>query len=135
MDPTKAAVAEACLHAAERGTMDFPQIVMALIDAGFESYTVDYRRGTATYYMPDGESMELAAPALHGAVVKKFNAGAIEAAVREAQTKAPGYTYLGFCEKARAAGCASYTVSFLGRRVVYYGRTAENHVELFPSGS
>lgn len=25
-----------------------------------------------------------------------------------------------------------YLVSFLGRRVVYYGSTAEAHVELFP---
>jgi hypothetical protein len=31
-----------------------------------------------------------------------------------------------------AAGCAGYIVSFLGRRVVYFGRTAETHVEHFP---
>ena len=52
--------------------------------------------------------------------------------MREAQANAPGYTYLGFCSKVRAAGCAGYLVSFLGKRVVYYGRTAETHVELFP---
>jgi len=33
----------------------------------------------------------------------------------------------------KAAGCAGYLVSFLGRRVVYYGRSAETHVEHFPS--
>ena len=32
----------------------------------------------------------------------------------------------------KAAGCAGYIVSFLGRRVLYIGRTAETHVELFP---
>ncbi len=133
MDTTKIAIAEACLHAAESGAMDFPQIVMTLVDAGFESYCVDYRRGTATYYMPDGESAELPAPAVRGPVAMKFDADAIQAAIREAQTNAPGYTYLGFCEKVRAAGCASYTVSFLGRRAVYSGRSAAAHVEHFPT--
>jgi hypothetical protein len=52
--------------------------------------------------------------------------------VREAQRKAPGYTYVSFSEKVKAAGCAAYMVSFLGRRVVYFGRTAETHVEHFP---
>jgi uncharacterized protein YbcV (DUF1398 family) len=134
MDPNKTAIAEACLHAAESGTMDFPQIVMTLVDAGFESYGVDFRRGTAIYYTPDGDSIELPAPAVRGPVAKAFNADAIQAAIREAQTNAPGYTYLGFGAKVRAAGCASYTVSFLGRRAVYYGRSAESHVEPFPAG-
>jgi hypothetical protein len=41
--------------------------------------------------------------------------------------------YKGFCEKVLAAGCAGYIVSLAGRRAVYFGRTAETHVELFPS--
>jgi uncharacterized protein YbcV (DUF1398 family) len=52
--------------------------------------------------------------------------------VREAQDNAPGYTYAGFCAKVEAAGCAGYMVSFLGKRVVYFGRTAQTHVEHFP---
>ena len=134
MDATTTAVAEACFRGAESGTMDFPQIVMMLMDAGFESYCVDYRRGTAIYYLPDGDNIELSAPALRGAVAEKFDANAIEAGIREAQTKAPGYTYLGFCKKVRAAGCSSYVVSFLGRRAVYSGRSAESHVEMLPPG-
>lgn len=134
MDTSKTAIAEACLHGAESGTMDFPQIVKTLMDAGFESYCVDFRRGTAVYYMSDGDSVELAAASVRGPVAKIFNADAIQAAIREAQTNAPGYTYLGFCAKVRAAGCASYTVSFLGRRAVYYSRSAESHVEMFPAG-
>ena len=31
-----------------------------------------------------------------------------------------------------AAGCAGYLVSFPGRRVLYWGRTAHTHVEMFP---
>jgi uncharacterized protein YbcV (DUF1398 family) len=134
MNSDKIAIAEACLDAAENGTMDFPQIVMTLEGAGFESYTIDFRRGSAIYYTPEGQSIELSAAAVQGPVAKTFNAEAIQAAIREAQTKALGYTYLGFCAKVRAAGCASYTVSFLGRRAVYYGRSAESHVEMFPAG-
>lgn len=44
----------------------------------------------------------------------------------------PGYSYKGFRKKVMAAGCVGYTVSFIGKRAVYYGRTAETHVEHFP---
>lgn len=56
------------------------------------------------------------------------------AAIREAQALVPGYTYKGFCAKARAAGCAGYIVSFLGR-AVYFGRTAETLTEPFPTST
>jgi uncharacterized protein YbcV (DUF1398 family) len=61
-----------------------------------------------------------------------FDSAELVALVRWAQANGPDYSYAAFCEKARAAGCAGYLVSFPGRRVVYYGRTAETHVELFP---
>lgn len=124
--------AQKCLDAAYAGTMDFPAIVRALIDAGFEGYDVDYRRGTSTYYLPTGESVQVVLPTSDATVAAAFRAGDVEGAVREAQNKAPGYTYAGFCAKVKAAGCAGYMVSFLGKRVVYFGRTAETHVEHFP---
>lgn len=133
MNASQIAAAERCLVAAESGGMTFPQIVADLMQAGFESYAVDFRRGTATYYLASGEAVELAAPAVPGAVAQHFDRGAVEAAIREAQALAPGYSYLGFCAKTRAAGCAGYVVSFLGRRAVYFGRTAETHVEPFPA--
>ena len=126
------ATAQRCLHASFDGTMDFPSIVRALIDAGVEGYDVDFRRGTTTYFRATGESVQLAMPALATPVAATFDAGAVEQAVREAQRQAPGYTYAGFCARVKAAGCAGYRVSFLGRRVVYFGRTAEIHVEHFP---
>jgi uncharacterized protein YbcV (DUF1398 family) len=112
--------------------MDFPSIVRALIEAGFEGYDVDYRRGTSTYYLPTGESVQFALPTSDTKVAPEFRADDVERAVREAQNKVPGYTYAGFCAKAKTAGCAGYMVSFLGKRVVYFGRTAETHVEHFP---
>jgi uncharacterized protein YbcV (DUF1398 family) len=124
--------AQRCLDAAYAGTMDFPSIVRVLIEAGFEGYGVDYRRGTSTYFLANGESVQLSLPKSDMKVAAQFRATDIERAVREAQNKAPGYTYAGFCAKATAAGCAGYMVSFLGKRVVYFGRTAETHVEHFP---
>jgi len=44
----------------------------------------------------------------------------------------PGYTYKGFRAKVAGAGCAGYLASFLGKRVLYYGRTGETHTEYFP---
>jgi uncharacterized protein YbcV (DUF1398 family) len=125
-------VAEKCLHGAENQTMTFPQIVGALMQAGFESYSIDFRRAKAIYYCPDGDSVELPTHRLDVAVSGSFDTAAIQAAILEAQHLVSGYTYEGFCRKVMDAGCAGYMVSFTGRRVLYYGRTAEIHVEHFP---
>eukprot|EP01137_Pigoraptor_chileana_P020763 Opistho-2@83580 len=125
-------VAKRCLVAAETGSMQFPEIVGALIGAGFESYVIDFRRATATYFLADGSSVELPTHKVDEQVSKSFDVAAMQSAIREAQQQAPGYTYKGFCAKAAAAGCAGYHVSFLGKRAMYFGRTAETHTELFP---
>ncbi len=131
-DDQQTTVARACLDGAEDNSMTFPQIVGTLIEAGFEGYAIDYRRATATYYLPDGKSIELPAPATSAAVAPALDTALLQAAIKEAQQQVPGYTYKGFCEKAVAAGCAGYLVSFSGRRALYIGRTAETHVERFP---
>lgn len=133
MDAQLQSIAQNCLNACYDNTMDFPDIVGTLIKAGFEGYAVDYRRGTTTYYLPDGDYIELANRKTEGQVAAQFDTAGMQAAIREAQTKATGYTYVGFCTKAKAHGCAGYFVSFPGRRVLYYGRSAETHVELFPN--
>jgi uncharacterized protein YbcV (DUF1398 family) len=112
--------------------MTFPQIVSTLMEAGFEGYLVDFRRGMVAYYLPTGESVELPGVKPSGPVATTFNTAAVREAIREAQTLAPGYTYKGFVAKTAGAGCAGYLVSFLGRRVLYFGRSAETHVEHFP---
>lgn len=132
MDPARTSVAQACLEAAADDARSFPEIVGTLIEAGFESYAVDFRRSTATYFLPDGDSVELATHPVETAVAAAFDQPAIQAAIREAQQLVLGYSYRGFCEKVAAAGCAGYLVSFMGRRAVYFGRTGETHVEMFP---
>jgi uncharacterized protein YbcV (DUF1398 family) len=132
MDDRRKTVATACLDGAERNTMMFPEIVGALIEAGFEGYLVDFRRTVATYYLPDGDSVALPMHALEQPIAHAFDSAAVQAAIKEAQLLVPGYSYRGFCRKVTSAGCAGYMVSFAGRRAVYFGRTAETHVELFP---
>ena len=132
MTPAQENAAKSCLHGAENNTMTFPDIVRALTREGFESYAIDFRRGRAIYYLPDGQSAEYPTRSALS-VARDFDAGALQAAIREAQQQVPGYTYDGFCHKVAKAGCSGYVVSFAGRRVVYMGRTAEIHVEHFPS--
>lgn len=133
MNTHQQSVAQTCLAGAEENTMTFPQIVTMLMQAGFESYAIDFRRATATYYSLSGESIELQAHRIDGHVAAELNSSLIQAAIREAQQLVPGYTYKGFCKKVAQAGCAGYIVSFSGRRALYIGRTAETHVEHFPS--
>lgn len=128
-------IAQNCLQAAEENTKTFPQIVEALMKAGFEGYTIDFRRAVGTYYLPNGESIDLPLDKHNNDVAAVFDLSTIQAAIKEAQMQVPGYTYAGFCTKVMQAGCAGYMVSFPGRRVLYFGRTAETHVELFPQAN
>ncbi len=133
MDAERIAVARSCLNAAHDGSLSFPEIVGRLMGAGFEGYAVDYRRNRQAFYLPDGDNIEFEMPHAAGQVASAFDCVRVEVMVRWAQTNGPDYSYQAFSEKVKAAGCAGYLVSFLGRRVVYFGRTAETHVELFPN--
>jgi uncharacterized protein YbcV (DUF1398 family) len=132
MDAERISIAETCLHAAHDGSLSFPEIVGKLIAAGFEGYTVDYRGNSQTYYLPDGDSVTMDMQPSTANVAAAFDDAEVERLVRWAQANPADYSYVAFSEKAKAAGCAGYLVSFLGRRVVYFGRTAETHVEQFP---
>jgi uncharacterized protein YbcV (DUF1398 family) len=132
MDAERMTIAKTCLDAAQDGRLSFPEIIGKLLDGGFEGYSVDYRRNSQTYYLPDGDNIELDMPHSPGSVAAAFDGASVEMLVRWAQANGPDYSYVTFCDKVKSAGCAGYLVSFLGRRVVYYGRTAETHVELFP---
>ncbi|WP_018899549.1 DUF1398 family protein [Rhizobium sp. 2MFCol3.1] len=133
MDAERIAVAENCLHSAHNGSLSFPEIVGTLLAAGFEGYTVDYRRNTQTYYLPDGDSVAFDMRPSPGKVAATFDTSEVERLVRWAQANPENYSYVAFCEKAKAAGCAGYIVSFLGHRVLYFGRTADTHIEHFPN--
>jgi uncharacterized protein YbcV (DUF1398 family) len=121
-----------CTRAADENRTTFPEILAKLATVGGEGYYADLRRSTKTFYLSSGESLDVPAAKVDVPVAATFDAAAIKAAIVEAQQGVPGYTYKRFCEKVMAAGCAGYLVSLPGRRVLYFGRTAETHVEMFP---
>ena len=133
MDAPRTDIARRCLEAAYKKTMAFPEIVGTLMKAGYEGYAVDYRRNTTTYFGADGESVMLENPPSEGSVAAAFDQAGLAAQIKWAQANPPDYSYAAFCKNAKTLGCAGYFVSFLGKRVLYVGRTAETHVEYFPT--
>jgi len=77
MDAGRTDIAKTCLKAAHDGSLDFPEIVGKLIAAGFEGYTVDYRRNSQAFYLSDGDSVMPEMPRSAGRVAAAFNAGEI----------------------------------------------------------
>ena len=130
----KATVIE-CTRASEENRMSFPEIVKSLMEAGIESYFCDFRRATKTYYLPSGEFFDIPAEKIAVGTGGEFDVPRVRAAIGEAQANRPDYAYKGFCEKVVSAGCVGYIVSFPGRRAVYFGRTAQTHVEMFPGAT
>jgi uncharacterized protein YbcV (DUF1398 family) len=119
-----------CSRVSDDGSVAFPEIVRRLMAAGVERYHQDLMRSERTYYLPNGESETVGNEAVAVEPAALFSAAGIEAAVRAAQSGT--IKYKEFCARAMAAGCVAYHVSIAGRRVVYYGRSGEAHVEFFP---
>ena len=132
MDSKHQDIARQCLEGAESGTMTFPETVGTLTAGAFDGYLVDLRLSKAIYSLQDGRGLDLPTQLSSVAVATQFNVDVVETAIREAQALVPGYRYKRFCDKVKRAGCAGYLVSFLGRRVLYFGRTGETHSEYFP---
>lgn len=130
MDAKITAILQECSRASDEERITFPEVVSALAVAGIERYHTDLVRAETTYYFPDGttERVEVRPAALPPAM--DFSAEGVESAVRAIQ--AGTIRYGGFCERVLRAGCAGWTVSILGRRVVYYGRSGDSHTEWFP---
>lgn len=113
------------------GRMHFGQVVAALLEAGVESYGVDYRAARVTYYLPDGDTLDLALEGEPVAVAGEFSAAALITAIRGAQRG--DVMYPQFKKLSQAAGCIGYTVWLSGRHVSYFGRRGEEYIEQFPS--
>jgi uncharacterized protein YbcV (DUF1398 family) len=99
-------LARATLEGSESGTMTFPQSLRLLMEAAFDGYAADFRRSTRTYYMPNGEAIELPTAPTPTPVAESFDASVVREAIREAQQLVLGYIYKGFCAKVAKAGCA-----------------------------
>lgn len=132
MNSKQQIVARECFEGAEGNTITFPEIIEKLGGAGLESYAVDFRRATTTYFAADNTSIEFSNHSSPPDISARLDNAALAEAIGEAQRLVPGYTYKGFCLKAKAAGCAGYLVTLSGRRAVYFGRDGAVHTEHFP---
>lgn len=122
---------QGCTRGALSGELAFPEIVGRLTQIGVERYHADYTRQEITYYLSDGDSLVVAAPHPSYTTAAEFSSSAVEAAVRQSQRNE--HTYVDFIRKSMAAGCVGYFVQITGRRVIYFGRNGESHVEHFPT--
>lgn len=133
MDPNTHAVLVACTEGSTNERITFPEVVDRLNAAGVERYTADLTRAETTYYLPNGENATLTMYAIAEPPAKDFSADGVQAAVRASQQQK--IKYRGFCDRIAQAGCVGYMVSIPGKRAVYYGRTGETYVEMFPGAS
>ena len=114
----------------ELGNMAFPQVVEVLLAAGVESYQVDYISAQKTHYLSDGSTITIPMILDLGPVAAEFDAKAITAAIRGAQSDAIRYPE--FAQRAVEAGVSGYRAFLTGKRVIYVGRKGEQHIEEFP---
>ena len=123
-------VVEECTAASDESRMTFPEVVGRLMEAGVERYHADLIRSEKTFFLPDGESRVIPNDDIGRAPASEFSAPSVEAAVKAIQKGDIDYKV--FCERVLEAGCVGYHVHIAGRRVVYYGRSGDSHVEWFP---
>ncbi|ESQ90563.1 hypothetical protein ABAC460_08735 [Asticcacaulis sp. AC460] len=124
------AIAEDCTKGSDEERLTFPDVLGKLAAVGVERYHADLQRAEKTYYLADGTSEIVTTQPIAEPAATAFDAAGIEAAVRASQSGT--IKYKEFCVRILKAGCVAYIVSLAGRRAVYYGRTGETHVELFP---
>ena len=130
MNPQRSSSIESTFAASAAGQLHFGEVIGRLVEAGVESYAVDYRAGRSTCYLPDGQTLTLPLSVDESPIPPHFDAAAVLAAVRGAQRGEVMYPQ--FKQRTQAAGCVGYIVWISGRHVVYFGRNGDSHVERFP---
>lgn len=123
------------IHEAARATHEhlkpFPEIVALLLEAGVESYHVDDLARTTTYH--DGGSGKVAVELPYAElppVAADFDAAEVRANIADSQTN--GQSHEEFTRRAMEAGVQGYIAFLRGRRVTYFGRQGDQHIEWFP---
>jgi uncharacterized protein YbcV (DUF1398 family) len=118
------------LAESQAGKLVFPEVVRRLLEVDVESYFCDLATGEETFYMADGKTHveKMVLPILP--IAEQFNASAVVAAIRDAQSDTIRYPE--FMRRSAAAGVIGYWAFLAGRKVIYFGRKGEFHVEEFP---
>lgn len=114
------------------GTKSFPEIVGMLLEAGVEYYHVDYVTLRKTFYSAAGAA--LTTPITYEGlpvVAVDFDAAALRADILDSQRN--GQNHRDFSHRAMQAGVQGYFAFLRGKRVTYFGRQGDQHIEWFPS--
>lgn len=130
MGMTTSEIIREAFTGSNEGRLHFGQVIGLMLQAGVESYVVDYRGHRTTYYLADGDTLTLTMETTTIEVAQDFDAEAVKNAIRGAQQGA--IMYPEFKRLTMDAGCVGYTVWITGRHVTYFGRKGETHVEHFP---
>jgi uncharacterized protein YbcV (DUF1398 family) len=116
--------------ATQQGKMTFPQVVKGLLEVGVESYLVDFAAKQKTHYLMDGTTRTVPMILDPGPIGAEFHSAGLLAAIRGAQ--ADTVRYPEFVKRSTAAGVIGYWAFLTGKRVIYFGRKGEQHIEEFP---
>lgn len=121
------------LTGSSEGRLTFPEVVRMLTEAGVESYFVDFLHEDDTFYLPDGKTHVERITLPSAPVADSFSATEVSATIRAAQADTIRYPEI--VDRLRQAGVAAYWVFLTGRKVLYFGRKGETHLEEFPRKS
>jgi uncharacterized protein YbcV (DUF1398 family) len=114
----------------QAGQLIFPEVVRRLLEVGVESYFCDLVTGAETFYLPDGKWYQEKMILPLSPVAEEFSSSDVIAAIRGAQSDTIRYPE--FIKHAAAAGVSAYWAFLTGRKVIYFGRKGQFHVEDFP---
>jgi len=119
------------LEESQAGKLVFPDVVRRLLEVGVESYFCDLANGTEDFYQTDGKTHteKMVLPLMP--VAREFSSSDLVAAIRGAQTDTIRYPE--FMKRSAAAAVIAYWAFLTGKKVIYFGRKGEMHVEEFPS--
>lgn len=113
------------------GSIPFPDVVRMLHETGVEYYRVDYVTLRKEFFSADGDV--IATPIHYEGlpqVAAELDGAALRAAILDSQRN--GQHYRDFTRRAMEAGVQGYMAFLRGQRVIYWGRTGDQHVEWFP---
>jgi uncharacterized protein YbcV (DUF1398 family) len=103
------------------------------MEIGVESYLVDFATGRKTYYLADGTTHIETMLLKLDPIAAEFSDADLVRAIRGAQ--ADTVRYPEFVKRSTAAGVIGYWAFLAGRKVVYFGRKGEQHLEQFPKAN
>ena len=116
------------------GTISFPEVVGQLIAAGVEYYHADYVGMRKTFYSGTGNAV-VTPISYEGLppVAADFDAAALRANILDSQRH--NQPYREFTRRAMTAGVQGYFAFLHGKRVAYWGRCGDQHIEWFPGAA